>query len=277
MKLIVTGAGGGLGRAFLEIVPPHHDVAAYSHPDLDIADHDAVMRKLGGSKADAILNFAAFTKVDACETHPEEAFRSNALGVQSLAMAARATDAILLHVSTDYVFDGLKGSAYDETDLPNPLSVYAKSKLAGERFARDLVPDSFVVRTSVVFGGGADYISSAIALLAKGEAAGGIADRIGTPTYVKHLAERIMPLVLSERFGTYHLAGPEATNWFEVLRRAKQIGDLPGEPFEQSAGDLGLAAERPLNSSLRSVYAEEVGIPPMPPLDQAIKELLDAG
>lgn len=276
MKLVVTGAGGGLGRAFLDVVPAHHDIDAYTHSELDIADHDAVMRKLGGSSADAILNFAAFTKVDACETQPEEAFRSNALGVQSLAMTARTIGAMLLHVSTDYVFDGLKGSAYDETDLPNPRSTYAKSKLAGERFARDLISESFIVRTSVVFGGGSDYVSSAISRLANGEAAGGIADRVGTPTYVKHLAQRIMPLVLSERFGTYHLAGPEATTWFDVLRRAKRIGGLQGEPFEQHADDLGLAAERPLNSALTSVYADAVGIPPMPPLDQAIKELLDA-
>lgn len=276
MRLVVTGAGGGLGRAFLEVVPSHHDVDPFTHSQLDIGDHDAVMRALGGLGADAILNFAAFTKVDACESRPGEAYRSNALGVQSLAVAARASGALLLHVSSDYVFDGDKGSAYDEADVPNPRSVYARSKLAGEGFATHITPESFVVRTSVVFGSGTDYLSTAIERLAEGEAAGGIVDRIGTPTYVRHLAERIMPLVLSERFGTYHLGGPEATTWFDVLTRARRIGDLKGEPFEQRADDLGLAAERPLNSALTSVYAQAVGVPPMPPLDQAIKELLDA-
>ena len=272
----MTGAGGGLGRAFLDVVPSHHDVDALSHEQLDIGDHDAVMRTVGGLRADAILNFAAFTKVDACESQPEEAYRSNALGVQSLAIAARASGAMLLHVSSDYVFDGDKGSAYDEADAPNPRSVYARSKLAGEGFARHITPEAFVVRTSVVFGSGTDNLSTAIERLAEGEAAGGIVDRIGTPTYVRHLAERIMPLVLSERFGTYHLAGPEATTWFDVLTRACRIGDLKGEPFEQRADKLGLAAERPSNSALTSVYAGAVGVPPMPPLDQGIKELLDA-
>ncbi len=274
MRLAIVGAGGGLGRAFLDLAPQHHHVHAFTHADLDVGDHEAVMRQIPPIKPDAILNFAAMTDVDACESDPDRAYRDNALGPQNLALAARACDATLLHVSTDYVFDGEKGSPYDELDTPNPQSVYGRSKLAGEDFVRALVAEHFVVRTAFVFGGGTDYCASALRRLAAGDKAGGIADRTGSPTYVRHLAARVLPLLLTGKFGTYHMAGAEATTWFDVLRRAKAIGGLEGEVFEQRADDLGLAAPRPMNSSLASLFADEIGLPPMPPLDEALRELL---
>ncbi len=273
MRLLVTGAAGGVATAFREQVPAHHEVHAFTHEELDIGDYHAVMQTVLEVEPEAVLNFAAMTKVDACEGAPELAYRANTIGPQNLALAARQCEAVLLHVSTDYVFDGEKETPYDELDWPNPISVYARSKLGGEEVVRALHPEHFIVRTGYVFGAGSDYLSGALQRLARGEEVGGLVDRVGTPTYVHHLASRILPLVLTGRFGTYHVAGPESASWFDVLTRAKALRGLPGEIVHQHTADLGLPAPRPRGSALVSVFLHELGIDPLPPLDVALKEM----
>ena len=274
MRVVVTGAAGGLGRALRDVAPAHHDVIPLTRDDLDVGDHHAVMAAVPSLRPDLILGLGAFTDVDGNERDPSRAFRDNAQGARSLALAARACDAILLHVSTDYVFDGTKGTPYDEVDRPDPISVYGRAKLAAEMLVRSTTPEHFIVRTGYIFGGGKDRLFTQLGPLREGKEAAGLADRRGSPTYVRHLAERLIPLALTHRFGTYHLGGPQPATWYDLLLECKRLGDLPGSVRAQGSEELNLPAPRPRDSSLTSLFMENLGISPMPPLNEALIDLL---
>lgn len=274
MRIAVTGAGGGLGRAFLEVVPPGHEVHPFARGDLDVRRHDQVAERLVSLHPNVIMHFAAMTSVDGCEDDPQGAAETNVLGTFNVAAAAKRAGALLVVMSTDYVFDGDKDAPYDERDRPNPLSLYAWTKYAGERAAQAVVPELLIVRTAWVFGAEDDFVSKAIRRMRQGEEVGGIVDQVGTPTHVVNLAERLLPLVASGVRGVVHLAGPEATSWHGLLVRAKRLGGLPGEVIEQKADELGRPAPRPAYSALTSVVLPRTEVPPMPPLDHAIGRLL---
>jgi dTDP-4-dehydrorhamnose reductase len=277
VRIAVTGAGGGLGRAFVDSVSAGHQVHAFTRQQLDVRSADSVLETLVPLQPEVIFHFAAMTAVDACEEDPQRAAETNVLGSFHAGVSARRIGALLVALSTDYVFDGEKGEPYNERDRPNPLSFYAMTKYAGERAVQAVAPNLLIVRTAWIFGSGDDFVSKAVARLRDGQEVGGIVDQVGSPTYVRHLAERLLPLARSGIRGLVHLAGPEATTWHDVLIRAREIGSLPGEVLAQKADELDRPAPRPPNSALTSVVLPGSGLPPMPPLDRAIREVLDRG
>jgi dTDP-4-dehydrorhamnose reductase len=274
VRIAVTGAGGGLGRAFVAAVSPGHEVRRLTHQDLDVRSFEAVREAVDPFRPDVIMHFAAMTGVDACQEDPQRAAETNVLGSFNVAAAAHRTGARLVALSTDYVFDGEKGAPYHEGDRPRPLSIYAWTKLAGERAAQAVGPDLLIVRTAWVFGARDDFVSTAVRRLKEGEEVGGIVDQVGSPTHVEDLAERLLPVARSGLGGVVHLAGPEAITWHAVLNRAKRLGGLSGEVVEQKAGELARPAPRPMNSALTSRVLPGSGVPPMPPLDDAIRRVV---
>ena len=274
MRIAVTGAGGGLGGAFMARGAAGHDVRSFTHQDLAVEDAGAVMDLLGEAEPDVVLHLAAKTSVDGCERDPDAAFRVNVRGSLNVAEAAHRAGALLVLLSTDYVFDGDKDEPYDERDEPNPVNTYGGSKLRAERAVTETGAELLIVRTSWVFGAPGEFVRRSVARLAAGEEVGGIVDQVGTPTYVGHLAERLVPLIESGIRGVVHLAGPEPTTWFDVLARARLLGALPGEVLEQKADELGRPAPRPHNSALASVVLPKTEVPPMPPLEDALREVL---
>ena len=275
VRIAVTGAGGGLGLAFQQVIGTAHDVHPFTRRELDVCSYDAVMKRLVPLEVDVIMHFAAMTAVDACEEDPQRAAETNVGGSFNVAAAARESRAALVAISTDYVFDGDQESPYTEDDDSNPISVYGLTKYAGEWVASGTAPDLLVVRTAWVYGAGEDFFSKAVRRLKDGEEVGAIADQIGSPTHVVHLAERLLPLVTSSIRGVVHLAGAEAVSWHDALLRAKELGGLPGEVVAQKADELIRPARRPANSALTSVVVGgDSSVPPMPSLEEGIRRVL---
>jgi dTDP-4-dehydrorhamnose reductase len=261
MRVLVTGADGQLGRA-LGPALGKHEVVALARSRLDVTDSAAVRGAVGAHRPEIVVNAAAYNAVDAAETNREEAFRANALAPQLLAEAAAAAGASILHVSTDYVFDGEKGSAYEETDTPRPLSAYGESKLAGEQAVRAANPKHYVVRTAWVYAhGGKNFPMTILALAEKGPVRV-VDDQRGSPTFAPHLAQAIARLIDTEAFGTWHLAGAGETSWYELTEALFRLRGVQAPLTAVSTAEFPRPARRPRLSSLVSVREPRIVLPP---------------
>jgi dTDP-4-dehydrorhamnose reductase len=274
--VLVTGAGGMVGREVVEVLLPH-EVIALDHAALDVGDRDAVLGAIGVAHPDAIVHCAAMTAVDACESEPDKAFLVNALGVRFVMEAARRTGAYMVTLSTDYVFDGSQSEPYHEWDTPNPASVYGQSKLAGE-FEIDL--ECAVVRTSWVIGRyGANMAKTVLRLAAGDSPLRFVDDQRGCPTVAADLATVLRTFVVERLPGTWHVTNQGAVSWFEfageVLRAA---GHDPArvEPISTADLDPPRPAPRPANSVLDNRALRLAGRPLLPDFRESLPALVRA-
>ena len=252
MKVLITGAKGMLGQDMVaEFQRRDYEVHAADHQTLDITDIQAVRAAITALRPDIVVNCAAYTDVDKAESEPEIAMRVNGLGPRNLALACEATGAVLLHISTDYVFDGEKEGPYEIWDTPNPINVYGKSKLWGENYVRSLMHRYFIVRTSWLFGkGGRNFVTTMLELAKRGEPIRVVNDQRGCPTYTVDLARACVDLVESGCFGIYHVTNQGATTWYEF---AKKIFECAGTRVDLQAitsDQFPRSARRPRNSEL---------------------------
>ena len=261
MRILLTGAAGQLGRA-LGPALRGHDRIALDRGSLDITDLGAVRAAVEAHRPDLLLNAAAYNDVDGAESQPETAFRVNAVGPRNLALATAERSAAILHVSTDYVFDGEAGRAYHEYDRPNPLSVYGASKLAGETSVRELNPRHFVVRTAWLYAKGGRNFPEAILAQYGRESVRVVGDQVGSPTYAPHLADAIARLLATPAYGTYHLAGAGAVSWFDVAQALYKRLGIPTTIDRVTTAEFPRAARRPRYSALTTLQEPRIALPP---------------
>ena len=278
MRVLVTGAKGQLGNDLVRTCQAAGDeVVACSRAELDLTDRDSVLAAVTSTRPDVVLNAGAWTAVDACESDPDRAYRTNAMGVRWLTEAARITGSHVLHVSTDYVFDGTKVEPYHEWDDPNPRSVYGRSKLGGEREAD---PSHTIVRTAWVCGAhGPNMVKTVLALLDKPELAF-VDDQHGCPSFTADLAPALRRLAVARMPGTFHVTNQGPTTWYGYVRDVLELaGSDPSKvrPISTAELDPPRAAPRPANSVLDNAALRHAGLPLLPhyrdALDRLVREL----
>lgn len=280
MKVLVTGAGGMVGRVVSQYCLAQGDsVSALDHKTLDISDHSKVHSALQRLQPEIVINCAAWTDVDGCESDQERAFAANATGPHNLADSCALLNARFVTISTDYVFDGLKDGFYTEDDPPNPQSVYGISKLEGELHSLEANPETVVVRSGFIFGvGGRNFLSTVVQRARNGEQVRAIRDAFGTPTFANDLAARLRELAMTKASGVFHVTNSGGGVSYEEFARAALT----------SAGCRGIAVEpvlmeslkrpapRPRNSSLASVRSEASLLSALPDWRESLANFINS-
>ncbi len=259
--IVIAGAQGQLGQALQHQLSNHH-VLAWAKQDLDITVRDAVWERLTHETPDLVINAAAFTQVDDAEANPDEAYKGNALGPQNLAQVTGEFNIPLLHFSTDYVFDGKQDRPYHEFHQPNPLSVYGRSKLAGEEAVRSLNSKHFIVRTAWLYHSVGRSFPHTIARLAKQGEVRIVNDQFGSPTFAPHLARAVSQLVNTGAYGTYHLAGSGGTSWYAFAKIIFQALNIRTPLVPIATVDYPRPAPRPAYAVLTSLQDPTFPLPP---------------
>jgi len=267
MKILITGSKGQLGTELIEILKSHRseigpipgeykvaDVLGVDIDTLDISDPSAVndfADLYQGEHFDLIINCAAMTNVDACESDYEAALKGNAIAAGNVARLAKIQDAKLVHVSTDYVFDGKSGVPYTEWDLPAPSTAYGKSKLLGEQYVSEIHDRSFIVRTSWLYGKtGSNFVKTIRRIASENDRITVVFDQIGNPTNANDLAHHILKIGASEYYGIYHVTGNGVCSWHDFAQEIVRLSGLECEVAPVTTEEFTRPAPRPAFSAM---------------------------
>jgi len=284
MKVVICGGAGQLGMDLIDVFKTRGDDALGFDLDLDITVYDLIMEKILPLKPDLLVNSAAYVDADDSELNPDTSYRINFTGNQNLALAALEAGCPLVYVSSDYVFDGMKGSSYNEFDEVCPTGVYGKAKVASERYMATVLHRYYVFRTQWLFGrhGRRNFVKSIIRNAREKGALRVVTDEVGTPTGARDLAEIIAMVATSGKYGIYHATNQGACSRYDFAKEIVEAAGMSGIPIEPLRyADLNLPCPRPPYSPLDNMNLRLQGFPPSrhykEPLDEYIKWLLDSG
>ena len=280
MKILLIGANGQLGSDLARAVRDD-DLIPLTHQDIEICDSASVQQAFEEHKPDIAINMAAYHKVDECEKNVARSFEVNVFGVRNLALACKEHSSVLLHMSTDYVFDGSKGAPYVETDLPMPINVYGISKLAGEYFVRYILDRYFIVRSSGLYGvagssgKGGNFIELMLRLATEGKDIQVVDDQVLTPTYTVDLARKIVELIHTNHYGLYHITNAGECSWYQFARKIFDLSGLSPNLKPTTTAAFGATATRPSYSVLQNAALAAIGMDDLRPWEEALAAYLD--
>lgn len=267
MKVLLFGPNGQLGSDLLRVFQAAGDkVVAVPHAQVDVCNEEQVSAVIAEARPDVVLNTAAFHKVEECEKKPALAFQVNGTAAMNLALACRQSGAVLVHFSTDYVFDGQKNSGYEETDLPSPLNVYGASKVAGEHLIACNTDRYFILRTCGLYGiagssgKGGNFVENMLKKALAGDAIRVVDDQVLTPTYTVDLAEATRKLILTGRFGLYHVSSEGQCSWYEFTRYIFDTAGVDANLSPVKSSAFPSPVKRPANSVLSKAKLRTAGV-----------------
>jgi dTDP-4-dehydrorhamnose reductase len=282
MTVLITGAGGQLGLDVVDAFADH-TVVALGSAELDITDESAVSEAMHGVAPALVINAAAWTDVDGCEADPQGAHRANAIGPWWLARACARVGATLVHVSTDYVFDGStpfgpdgQPRGWTEFDPVAPINTYGRSKAAGEQLVREALPAHHIVRTAWVNGArGGNFVKTMLRVGRERDVVKVVDDQTGSPTFTRDLAASIRELAVSGRYGTVNRTNSGSCTWYDLAKATFELAGIAVDLQRQGSDALDRPAARPGWSVLDPVHGVASGLSPLPPWRQGLTGFLD--
>jgi dTDP-4-dehydrorhamnose reductase len=280
MKLLIVGHNGMLGSDMMVAARNcGHEVAGADFPDIDITNIDTTRRAVQAAQPDAIVNCAAYTAVDACETNRETAFAVNAQGAGLLAQCAQEIGAVFVHYSTDYVFDGSKTAPYVESDPTSPASVYGKSKLEGELLVQKQCSKAFIFRIAWLYGIGGNNFVKTIRNIARKSATTNtplkvVNDQFGTPTWTVAVCRQTLRMLATGHFGLYHATSEGKCSWFDFASAIVRAADIRCAVLPCTTAEFPRPAPRPMNSVLENERLKKLGMNVMPQWEEAFGEFV---
>ena len=276
MKILITGSNVMLGHDLIEVLKERHELILTTSKTLDITDEEQVFEFICKNKPDIVINSAAYTDVEGCETNQDLAYAVNSEGVRNLALACREIDCPLVHISTDYVFNGKNTRPWLEYDEVDPINVYGRSKLKGEEAISDVLDKFFILRTAWLYGvNGKNFPKTMLELAENHSEVSVVYDEVGTPTYTSDLASAISDLIETDYYGIYHLTNSGECSWCEFARYIFEIADVDVNVLPVTASEFARPAPRPSYSVLENRNWVKNGFEPLRSYKEAIKEYIE--